>query len=133
MIVLPPSGLRDAYLRVIRKLSCVSVAVEDAAENILDRITFYDIDSKPVDKLLTEKDKRLYLREIKKDITFFRKSYERADLHADIAGLDAEAGAKRIEALLAARPDGPMLPCHGSPDDLSGFERPSVRSAQDAR
>jgi len=100
VIALPPSGLRDAYLRVVRKLECVTVVVEDASENILERIAFYDIDSKPIEKHLTQEEKRLYLREIKKDITYFRKSYERADLHADVAGLDAEAAAERIEALL---------------------------------
>lgn len=99
---LPPSGLWDAYLRVIRKLSCVTVVVEDTPENILDRIMFYDIDSKPIDKRLTGEEKRIYRREIKKDITFFRKSYERADLHADIAGLDAEGSVGMIEALLPA-------------------------------
>ncbi len=101
VIALAPSGLRDAYLRVIRKLPCVTVAIEDKPKNILERITFYDIDSKLIDKHLTDEQKRLYLREIKKDITFFGKTYERADLHADIAGLDAEAGAEMVEALLA--------------------------------
>lgn len=103
VLALPPSGLRDAYLRVVRKLSCVTVVVEDTAENILERVRFYDIDSKPIDMRLTDEEKRLCLREIKKDITYYRKSYERADLHADISGLDAEASAEKIEALLAER------------------------------
>ena len=102
VIALAPSGLRDAYLRVIRKLLCVTVAIEDKPENILERITFYDIDSKPIDKHLAHEEKQLYLREIKKDITFFKKSYERADLHADIAGLNAEASAEMMESLLAS-------------------------------
>ncbi len=108
VIALPPSGLRDAYLRVIRKLPCVTVAIEALPESILARITFYDIDSKPVDMRLTDEEKRLHLREIKKDITFFKNSYRRADLRADIAGLDAEAGAERIARLVVgwtSRPD----------------------------
>ncbi len=100
VIALPPSGLRDAYLRVMRKLDCVSVVVEDTPDNILERITFFDIDSKPIDKRLTDAERRLYRREIKKDITYFRKSYERADLHADIAGLDADGAAAQIEERL---------------------------------
>lgn len=79
------------------------MVVEDTAENILERVRFYDIDSKPIDMRLTDEEKRLCLREIKKDITYYRKSYERADLHADISGLDAEASAEKIEALLAER------------------------------
>lgn len=71
----------------------MTVVIEDKPENILERITFYDIDSKLIEKHLTEEEKRLYLREIKKDITYFKKSYQRADLHTDIAGLDAKASA----------------------------------------
>ncbi|MBI4700959.1 MAG: hypothetical protein HY744_07330 [Deltaproteobacteria bacterium] len=97
-----PSGLRDAYLRVVRRLDCVTVAIEDAPENILQRITFYDVDSQPIEKRLTDEEKRLYRREIRKDITFFGKTYRRADLHADIAGLDAEAGATLIVEMLGA-------------------------------
>ena len=97
MIALPPSGLRDAFRRVVRKLPCLTVAIEDRAENILARITFYDVDSKRIDRSLTDKEKRLYLREIKKDITCFRKSYSRVDIHVDIADLDIEAAAERIE------------------------------------
>jgi shikimate kinase len=100
VIALAPSGLREAYLRIIRKVPCATIAIEDRPENVLQRITFYDIDSKLIDKPLGEEEKRLYLKEIKKDITFFRKLYERADLHADISGLDAEASAKLIEDLI---------------------------------
>jgi hypothetical protein len=39
VIVLPPSGLRDAFLRVVRRVPCVTVAVHDTPETILERIT----------------------------------------------------------------------------------------------
>ncbi len=46
----------------------VTVAVHDAPENILERITFYDIDSRRIEKHLTEEEWLLYLKEIKADI-----------------------------------------------------------------
>ena len=101
VVALVPSGLRDAYGRVVRRTECVTVAVEDTPENILRRITFYDIDSRLIEKRLTEEEKRLYQREIRKDITFFKKSYRRADIHADIAGLDVGASATLIEEMLS--------------------------------
>jgi len=70
--------------------------VTDKPENILERISFYDIDSNPIDKKLTPKDKKFYLREIKKDITYFRKSYQRANLQVDIFGLDPDQAARKI-------------------------------------
>jgi len=80
VIALPPSGLRDAFLRVVQRVPGVTVAVHDAPENILERI--------------------LYLKEIKADISYFKRSYERADLQVTITGLDPEASAAAIDARL---------------------------------
>jgi hypothetical protein len=55
----------------------VTVAVHDAPENILERITFYDIDSRRIEKHLTGEERLLYLKEIKADISYFKRSYER--------------------------------------------------------
>ena len=100
VIALPPSGLRDAFLRVVRRVPGVTVAVHDTPENILERITFYDIDSRPIDKHLTREERNLYLKEIKADISYFKRSYERADLQVTITGLDPEASAAAIGARL---------------------------------
>ncbi len=40
--------------------------------------------------------KKLYLREIKKDITYFRTSYKRANLQVDISGLDQDQAARKV-------------------------------------
>ena len=97
VIALPPSGLKDAYLGTIKKVECIVVAITDTPENILKRITFYDVDSKPIDKHLTDKEKTYYLKEIKKDITYFGKTYKRAHLLVDIAGLSIEDSVARIQ------------------------------------
>jgi hypothetical protein len=69
-------------------------------ENILERITFYHIDSRPIDKHLTGEERILYLKEIKADIAYFKRSYARADLQVIITGLDPEASAAAIDARL---------------------------------
>ena len=102
VIALPPSGLRDAFLRVVRRVPGVTVAVHDTPENILERITFYDIDSRRIEKHLTGEERILYLKEIKADISYFKRSYERADLQVTITGLDPEASAAAIVAVDAA-------------------------------
>ena len=102
VIALPPSGLMGGYWRVIKKSSGVTVALNDKPENILERITFYDLDSKPLEKELTPEEKRLYLREIKKDITYFRKTYERAHLRVDISGLDVHGAAHKVREAVEA-------------------------------
>jgi len=97
VIALPPSGLMGGYLRAIKKANGITAVVTDKPENILARITFYDIESHPIEKKLTPKEKKLYLREIKKDITYFRTSYQRANLRVDISGLDPDQAARKVK------------------------------------
>ena len=96
VIALPPSGLMGGYLRAIRKSTGITVALSDTPENILARIRFYDIDSSPIATALTAEERQHYLKEIRKDITYFRTSYQRADLTVDIAGLDVADAAQRV-------------------------------------
>jgi len=102
VIALPPSGLMGRYLRVLKKAGGTTLVLTDKPENILNRITFYDIDSRPIEKHLSEKEKLLYLREIKKDITYYRKIYDRADLRVDISGMPAAAAAEKAQQALAS-------------------------------
>ncbi len=101
VIALPPSGLMDNYWRVVKKAKGIIVLLNDEAENILARITFYDRDSKPIEKHLTEREKPLYLREIKKDITYFKRFYKRADISVNISGLDVEQSAQKVQQILS--------------------------------
>ena len=102
VIALPPSGLMGGYWRVVKKSGGKTVALTDTPENILERIRFYDVDSNPIDKALTDEEKRLYLREIKKDISYFGKTYARADYLIDIAELDALSAAKKVQDMVLA-------------------------------
>jgi len=56
--------------------------------------------SRRIEKHLTDEERRLYLKEVKADISHFKRSYERADLHVTIAGLDPEASAAAVDARL---------------------------------
>ncbi len=100
VIALPPSGLMGGYLAVIKKARGLKVALLDKPERILERIVFYDVDSRPIDKRLTNEERPLYLKEIKKDITYFKKSYTRADLQVSIEDMDVEQAAHHILAQL---------------------------------
>ena len=86
VIALSPSGLMDNYWRVVKRAKGTIVVLTDDAANILKRITFYDKDSNPIEKHVTEKEKPLYLTEIKKDITYFNRTYKRADISVHISG-----------------------------------------------
>ncbi len=100
VIALPPSGLMGGYLRVLKKTNGTIIALHDKPENILERIRFYDIDSKPIETHLSDREKNLYCRQIKNDINYFRKSYERAHLQIDISGLNVSQSAIKVVEVL---------------------------------
>src|SRR5689334_16169737 len=94
-------GLMTPYWKVVRGAQATIVVIQDTPENILERIVFFDIDSQPIPRTpLSAANRRYYLREIKADISYFRRSYAKATLSVDIAGADAEAAARRIRLAL---------------------------------
>ena len=100
VIALPPSGLMGVYWRIVEPAKGVVVVLTDKPENIVERLAFYDDDSRPVEKVLSSSQKRLYVREVRKDMAYFKRSYEKAHLAVDIAGLSpAEAAAAIDDAL----------------------------------
>jgi shikimate kinase len=86
-----PSGLRDSYLQVYKKhkknKEIISIHIKDKPENILSRLTFFDVDSKPLKLDLEETEKKKYLKEIIVDYNYFKDSYKRADIDIEISDL----------------------------------------------
>ena len=97
-----PSGLRDVYLAECRKFgkkresTFISIYISDKPENILERLTFYDKESRLLAVKLSEEEKRHYLKEIKKDGTFFKKFNNRADFEFNVEGLRLDSIPKLI-------------------------------------
>ncbi len=96
VIALRPSGLMDYYWRIVKKAQCTTIVLKDDPRNILERITFYDRDSRLIEKHLTAEEKLLYLKDIKEDIAYFRRTYKRANAVVDIIGLDADQAAVKV-------------------------------------
>ncbi len=93
------------YWKVFNKIPDAAIVVlKDTPENILKRITFYDINSRPIQRSLTDREKRLYLREIKADITYFSRSFQRAHLSVDIAGCGPDEAARKVKDRLTLAP-----------------------------
>jgi len=140
VIALPPSGLMGAYLRAVRKWAGTTVVLVDRPENILQRITFYDIESRRIEKHVTPREEKIHLEEIRKDISYFRKSYQRAHLQVDISGLDADGAARKVKETLQGigggrreqgrfQPDGGGAPSNlGEPLCRSGQGPPGFSS-----
>src|SRR5262245_35089095 len=86
------------YWKVVKTVQDPMIVVlDDTPENILKRITFFDDDSQPIQKTLSDREKRLYFKDIKEDIAYFRFSYRRAHLWVDIAGCDPDDAALKVK------------------------------------
>ena len=105
VIALPPSGLMGGYWKVVNETRDATIVVlRDTPENILKRITFYDIDSRPLQKNLTDRERGLYLREIKRDIAYFNRSFRRAHVSVDITGCGPNEASRKIRDTLTPAP-----------------------------
>ena len=101
VIALPPSGLLGGYWKVVsRTRNATIVVLRDTGENIFRRVTFYDIDSRPVPTNLTDLEKAHYLREINGDIAYFGRSFRRAHVSVDIAGCSPEEASRKVRDAL---------------------------------
>jgi shikimate kinase len=100
VIALPPSGLMRVYWEVVKESSGMIIAIKDTAPNILDRIKFYDKDSKPISTTLSTKEKQYYLTDIKKDILYYNSSYKRANYDISIKGLNVGDAARKIQKVV---------------------------------
>lgn len=102
---MPPSGLLGGYWKVVNGMRDAAIFVlRDTPENILRRITFYDIDSRPLHKRLTDRERGFYLREIERDIAYFNRSYRRAHVSVDIAGCGPNEASRKVRDSLTAAP-----------------------------
>jgi len=106
VMAIPPSGLRPPYRDVIKESRSTVVVLRDDPVNILNRIAFYDDDSRPMQKVLTPDERELYLDEIKKDMRYFARSYSKADATVHINGSSPVEAAKQIKFVLDALING---------------------------
>jgi hypothetical protein len=88
------SGTRDAATVVLR----------DTPDNILRRISFYVVESRPIQKRLTDHERGFYLREIKRDIAYFSRSFGRANESVNVSDCSLEDAARRVREALKPTP-----------------------------
>jgi shikimate kinase len=100
IVALPPSGLLDWYWKVIKKHGAIVVVLSDIPENILWRIVFYDDDSNRIEKELDERERAFYLREIRKDIAYFRRFHGKANFHFELSGAGVAESTEKVKAAL---------------------------------
>lgn len=89
------------YVRCFSKLledeNILAIELQDKLENILKRLVYADEDDNvfPLE-ITTEKERKYYLSEIKKDITFFKRTYAKITNKFDMNGEEPETVTERL-------------------------------------
>jgi len=122
VVALPPSGLMVPYWDVVKAFPATLVVVKDEPGNILNRIVFFDDESRPIHSELTPAEHKHYLDDIKKDMTYFARSYAKAHVSVHIEGFGPGEAAKKIKLALESLPELP-------PGDPAQFPRPEPARA----
>lgn len=103
VIAMPPSGLSTQYRRVIEKArNVLTIHLEDTPNAILNRIFFTDEFNHRIDRTISAAERPLYLKEIKKDITFYKKDHQRATLHVHLQESSLEESLNRLDEAIQA-------------------------------
>lgn len=97
VVALPPDGFEGRMFGVVKGAAARTVALDDDPENILKRIKFFDIDSKPVHKVLSGDEKKRCLDGLKADIAHYQKTYDLANDRVNISGLDIDRAAALVK------------------------------------
>lgn len=97
----------DSAVTGRHRSDATTIVLSDTPENIVRRITFYDIESRPVQRNLTDHEKGLFLREIKRDIAYFNRSFRRADVYVDISGCSLDDASRKVRDALGRMKPAP--------------------------
>ena len=97
VIAMPPSGLFGGYTSILKKHPDVlTVVLHDQPTNILERLIFTDDESMPIYDVVNDSNRKAYLNEIKKDITYYNRRYKTAKIHFYIDGLNADDSVEKL-------------------------------------
>ena len=85
------------FSRLLENENVLAIELQDKPENILKRLVYADEDDNvfPLE-ITTEKERKYYLSEIKKDITFFKRTYAKITNKFDMNGEDQETVTERL-------------------------------------
>ena len=98
VIVMPPGGMFGQYLSILKKNPDVlTIALKDRAKNILNRLTFYDGESKLIEEdIVNDRNREAYYREVKGDIEYFYTTHRKTKMKFNINGMNVEQSVEEL-------------------------------------
>jgi len=97
VIAMPPGGMFGQNSRILQKHPDVmTIELLDDPINILNRLAFFDEETKPIEVELDDKSRAYYLRDIQSDIQYYKVPNQKAQLHYHLHGMNASEAANAL-------------------------------------
>lgn len=103
VIAVTPLGYARFYNSLIKEEGVICIELRDSAEHIFERLVFCDENDIPYrDEAYANEHKAHYLKEIRSDITFFRKVFSKVELKCNIDNRNPDEVAEELVGLIKA-------------------------------
>lgn len=106
VIAVTSLGYARFYNGLIKKDGVICIELQDSPENIFERLVFCDENDVPYrDTAYANEHKAHYMREIRSDITFFRKVFSKVELKCNIDNRNPNEVAEELVDLIKTARD----------------------------
>ena len=98
VIAMPPGGMFSQYLNILKKNPDVlTISLKDSAKNILNRLTFYDDESRLIDEeIVNDSNRDAYYKDVKEDIEYFYTTHRKTKMKFQIKGMNVEQSSEKL-------------------------------------
>ena len=104
VIAMPPGGMFGQYSRILQKHSDVmTIELLDDPINILNRLAFFDEETKPIEVELDDNSRAYYLQDIQSDIQYYKVPNKKVQLHYHLHGMSAADSADALILEITAK------------------------------
>jgi shikimate kinase len=97
VVSMPPGGMFGQYSEILHKHpDIVTIELQDDPINILNRIVFFDEETKPIAVELDDKSRAYYLRDIQRDILYYKVPNQKVQMHFHLHGMSVSDAADAL-------------------------------------
>lgn len=97
VIAVSPIFYEEFFIKAIKQPNVLAIELQDTPECILDRLQYSDENDNVFPLIMnTKAEKNYYLKEIKADIRYYKKAYEKIENKFDMQGETKEDVVKRL-------------------------------------
>ena len=124
VIAVSPIFYVKSFSKLLEDENVIAIELQDKPECVLERIEEYDENENPYRiEITTERERKYYLSEIKKDITYYKRVYAKITNKFDMNGEDPETVVERLAKYIEYIKNGiEPIKNEGKDEKIMGFK-----------